>query len=394
MRNIQGVKIGNTVNFSIDGQLRKRVFTNSEDANTMFGAILKAKENPTDENLLEVELLYNKFGRIAYLNGFEMDDNGCYYLKGYNTPIPKTLLEVFEDYHENNYPNDAIVRFWENLMLNPDKRIRERLFDFIRVHDFSLTDNGYMVTYKAVYIKHNEVDNDLMSFVMEQYDKVKNRWKTNPSRYIVFVDDNTNEYGITKETTYNGWSNEKLENFVKLGNLSTMFDATEYHTPNVIYTDMFSETMNIEIGKPVYMDRTECDSDPSRDCSYGLHVGATRYVEGFAKRNSHILVCLVNPANVVAVPEYDHSKMRVSEYYPIGLAERVDRKIEIIEQSYFENDYSSIEEETFKTMIEKVKANELPIETAIKAEQEDRPMSELMKILEGRLVDIKTLFDN
>ena len=63
-------------------------------------------------------------------------------------------------------------------------------------------------------------------------------------------------------------------------------------------------------------------------------------------------------------------------------------KIDIIEQAYFENDYCTYEAEELEKQIANVQANELPIATAIGAEEEQRPMSELMKVLETRLFDI------
>ena len=43
---------------------------------------------------------------------------------------------------------------------------------------------------------------------------------------------------------------------------------------------------------------------------------------------------------------------------------------------------------SYEEMVAKILAEEKPIETAIKAEEEDRPLSELQKIIENRLVDI------
>jgi hypothetical protein len=147
--------------------------------------------------------------------------------------------------------------------------------------------------------------------------------------------------------------------------------------------------MHIELGQPVLMERKDCDSDPAQDCSYGLHCGATKYVERFASGSGAVLACFVNTANVVAVPNYDHSKMRVSEYFPFAIATYTGGKIDIVEQQYFEEDYCNYEVEELEAQIVKVKASELPIETARKAEAEARPMSELMKMLEGRLLDIE-----
>ena len=102
-----------------------------------------------------------------------------------------------------------------------------------------------------------------------------------------------------------------------------------------------------------------------------------------------VLVCYVNPANVVAVPDRDHSKMRVCEYFPFAIATYNDRKIDVIEQAFFESDYREYEVEELEAQVTKIQADELPIAKAKNAENdEERPMSELMKIIESRLVDI------
>jgi hypothetical protein len=146
--------------------------------------------------------------------------------------------------------------------------------------------------------------------------------------------------------------------------------------------------MEICLGVPVRQARKECDSNPGQDCSNGLHVGATKYVENFGNGDSPILVCYVNPAHVVAVPDYDHSKMRVCEYFPFAVATYNNSKIDIIEQSYLESDYQNIEQKELEKLVAKVKGNEKPYEAAINAVEEERPMSELLKIIEGRLIDI------
>lgn len=375
---INGIKIGNTINYTINGVMRKRTFKFASDAKELYNAILIAKENPTEKNLNTVELLFSSRKKVAYLNDLEIDDNGIY-LKGFNTPMPELLIKIFEDYNINNFPTTALKNFWINLMLNPDKRVHESAFDFINKHDYSITDNGYLVTYKAVYLK---TDN-LKYFVDTQHDKVRKEWKTNPKRYVVYQNNETLEYDITKEETFNNWDVSK-KNVTYIGNLNGLYldDST------TIYTDMHTETMNIVVGSPVKMERTECDSDPLYDCSYGLHVGATRYVESFAKNNSRILICLVNPKNIVAIPNYDNSKMRVCEYYPIGLANNENGKIEIIEQSYFENDYSSIEKEELEKLIEEYKVSSENIKPAMGAEEENRESTEILKIMEARSENI------
>jgi hypothetical protein len=402
MKNINAVIRGTTVNLSIDGKLHKKECRNPEEADKLYRLVLTARENPTDENIKAVKMYINDKTRVAYLTGLETDvETGEVFLAGFNTPIPNALLEVIEEYHEKKYPLDAIMNFWKLLMVNPDKRVRDSLFQFITTHDFVLTDKGYMVVYKAVFRKDENGKRDVAyeEFITNQYLHVKKDWKCSPNKYVVYEnlnnDDPAEQYAIAKIETVEGWNeNERgIEIKGKLGDLFSVIVNSDNKikdsktTPK--YTDMYSRTMSIELGVPVFMPRKDCDSDPAKDCSYGLHVGATKYVEKFASSDCVILVCLVNPMHVVAVPEYDHSKMRVTEYFPYAFATYNDGKIDIIEEAYFESDYQNYEQWELEEMIAKVKAEELPIETAKKAEQESRPMSELMKMLESRLVYIE-----
>ena len=393
MKIIQAVKVGNVINLSIDGKLHKKICGNSTEANELFKVVLKAKENPSDENIKALRMLLNEKTRIAYLAGLETDlENGEVFLAGFNTPIPLTLLHVIEEYHENGYPMEAIINFWKLLMINPDKRVRTSLFDFIATHDFVLTDKGYMVVYKAVYRKDGMTDTTFEEFISAEYLKVKKIWKCSPNKYVVYKECEDCDYHITKIETAETWD-EKERNIEVLGKLGDLFNSifnTEINesAKEVVYTDMHTRKMTIVLGKPVQMERKDCDGDPANECSFGLHCGSTSYVNTHGSNSDAILVCFVNPANVIAVPNYDHSKFRCSEYFPFALAEYVDKKINIIEEKYFEDNYANFEQKELEKLIKKVKGEELPFEAAKKAEEETRPMSELLKMLESRLYEI------
>lgn len=393
MRNrIEAIKLGNVVNIFFNGIFHKKNCGTPEEANELYSLAQRAKENPFDDELIrEIRLALNERLRIAFLTGLEHDpDTGEVFLAGFNTPLPETLVEVIKDYHENGYPMEAIINFWKLLMINPDKRVRTSLFQFIQTHDFVLTSKGYMVVYKAVAYKER-VDNDYAEFISKQYIHVKQDWSCSPNKYVVYRRLDDNSFGITKASTAEEWDEVKMNiQFLgKLGDLNAEIDKLTVGEDKSLYTDKHTHTMDIQLGVPVYMDRTECDSDPAIDCSYGLHVGATKYVESFGSDGDAVLVCLVNPAHVVAVPNYDHSKMRVAEYFPFAIAEYVDGKIKIIEEKYFENDYADIEQDELDELVEVAKGGELPIRTAKKAEAENRPFPELIKMLESRLVDLQ-----
>jgi hypothetical protein len=73
------------------------------------------------------------------------------------------------------------------------------------------------------------------------------------------------------------------------------------------------------------------DEDPDRTCSHGLHVCSFDYLPHFSHANGHVVVCKVNPADVVAIPrDYNNTKMRVCRYEVVGeyegyYSERGDR---------------------------------------------------------------------
>jgi len=388
---IQALKVGKVVNISIDGKLRKKVCDTKETADKLFKLVLKVKENPTEKGIETIYAYLNDKTRVAMECGLESDfQSGEVYLAGFNTPIPMDLVEIIKDYHENGYPLDAIINFWKLLMVNPDTRVRESLFEFINTHDFVLTDTGYMVVYKAVRYRLNKAD-DLSEFLAKSYLHVKKDWNCSPRKYMVYMDVEKKTYHITKKETAANWD-EKKKGIEILGNLKDMFENLDKYIENseAPYTDKYSGTMEIKLGHPVLMDRKDCNSNPTQECSYGLHVGATRYVEWYGNESDAILVCYVNPAHVVAVPDYDKSKMRVSEYFPFALAEFEDGKIDIIEQSYFESDYTHYEAEELNKMVAKIQAKELPVETERKNEEikEERSLVELQKIIENRLIDI------
>ena len=86
-----------------------------------------------------------------------------------------------------------------------------------------------------------------------------------------------------------------------------------------VFTDHHSHTFKIRIGEMVTMDRNKCDTVQENTCSSGLHIGG----KGWLKENYYgdtRLACLINPADVVAVPPYDnYGKLRTCAYLPMDI---------------------------------------------------------------------------
>lgn len=105
--------------------------------------------------------------------------------------------------------------------------------------------------------------------------------------------------------------------FVAYRNVDKHKDWTTY---DEVYTDCHTHTFKIKIGEVVTMPREDCDDRQEVTCSRGLHLGARTWL----KRNyygTQGLVCLCNPAEVVAVPHEDYyGKLRTCAYLPIDKA--------------------------------------------------------------------------
>lgn len=443
MKNLIGNKIGNVVNLMIDGNAFQKTFTTQDEANDFFKLMHTARSG--DKTALDAILFeLNRKYKTVIKGVLEKDSDDNYYLKGIDIKMPQLLADTFLDYLENDFPVNALSNFWKLLVSNPDIRVREDLFKFLQTYNFAITDNGYFIAYKAVEVKDAASDFDLASFVTNQYLKIK-KWKKNPANFVVAklvivtteevevenpdyeyfgdIDDEEDEnYGeedngqdeyITEENSvrkfelrlvelgkdYNKHFNELAKgmdaetSYEILGNLSELFKGIDQVLDNqrTVYQSMHSgKTGKVEqvLGVPVKMDRPDTNTDHTVECSSGLHVGSVKYVEGFGNSNSDrkILLVLVNPAHVVAVPRYDNSKMRTCEYFPYAELERLpDGKFEVVESSYFEDDYLKYEASELEAEIER-------IQTEIEKVEVGEPNKEILnykKILEDRLITIE-----
>jgi len=125
------------------------------------------------------------------------------------------------------------------------------------------------------------------------------RLKANPSRKVV----------------------ERLYAFLEKGGFHITEDGhfLAYKAVRADYKDIHSGTFDNSIGQRPRMDRNEVDEDDERTCSQGLHVCSFSYLPSFAHANGHVMLCKVDPANVVSIPvDYNDAKMRVCEYEVIA----------------------------------------------------------------------------
>jgi len=73
------------------------------------------------------------------------------------------------------------------------------------------------------------------------------------------------------------------------------------------------------IGNTVSEPRHECDADPDRTCSRGLHFCSAPYLKQYAGGGHRVVAVKINPRDVVAFPkDYGWQKGRACEYVVVG----------------------------------------------------------------------------
>ena len=207
--------------------------------------------------------------------------------------IPKDFVIKILDAEESG---DSVeinkwTNFWRLVSLNPDSRVRDNIFWFIRRWDIDITDSGMLVTYRNAVLKDCKYTTSFVKETIMRYYEEKYINHKDPKEIIV-ENSNTNLQDL-----YN--------------------DVVDNNSP--VFTDAHSYSTTIKLGKPVRMPREKCDCDSNISCSAGLHTAA----QGWLQRNyfgDTGLQCLVNPMNVTAIPVIDnYGKLRSCEYLPVAI---------------------------------------------------------------------------
>ena len=94
------------------------------------------------------------------------------------------------------------------------------------------------------------------------------------------------------------------------------------------FKDIYTGNFDNSVGSEVSIDRSKVDSNRDKHCSAGLHVGAIDYVKSYGgidldednDGGNQIVICKVNPADVVSVPsDARFQKLRCCKYEVVSL---------------------------------------------------------------------------
>lgn len=113
----------------------------------------------------------------------------------------------------------------------------------------------------------------------------------------------------------------ELYGFLEYGKLPITEDGCflTYKKVRSDFKDIHSGTFDNSIGKTCEMPRSKVDDNPNNTCSSGLHVCSYEYTKSFGDSSSKLVLCKVNPADVVSIPvDYNNTKMRCCKYVVVA----------------------------------------------------------------------------
>jgi hypothetical protein len=324
MKNVLHIQGDNFMTIIIDGE-HHRVY--SERKQRDINALLNSGR-ATKENLKEA--LTRKFYKESH--SISSTEEGEYVLSDFgNVNIPERLAKQIIERENIGRKAEHLIAFWLRALLNPDARCRQGIVDYVNRYGVVVTDEGMMIMYKSVVEQEGASELDL--FVGEQFFRVKRRGD-NPSKYSVSRIVNASDAAMNFMTTFGRPSHiTNNDRYEYLGSVQELYldISNKAVSANSAYTDWYSGTFNIDLGKVQEENREELDDNPENECSRGLHLGAWEYVEGFAGIGNHVLACVASPTDVVAIPTYDRSKIRFCRYYPYGSLGKKSRDMDLKE---------------------------------------------------------------
>ena len=289
---------------------------------------------------------------LAKLDDFEVKDNTVY-LKGINRSLPQLLVEEFLRIVDRNQGNSYLLandeefqslkRFFMWCCLNPRAEVAHELYRFLKENSFRITKQGFFVALRNVVTLHGSPE--LVHFISNAYNKVKAVWKKSPDNYDVYLKDGSyylinhedtyvtrtveceacNEDGEIFDEEYEEWlfcdmcngEGEYTETVKKDGLGEYIGKLTELYLdlPNRAenrFTDDWTKTFDIRIGRPVNMPMSDCNWSTQDCAAAGLHFTSDQ-IHYVGCGDQSVLV-LINPMKVVGIGQH---KGRCYEYLPI-----------------------------------------------------------------------------
>jgi hypothetical protein len=315
----------------------------NKDVEGIKNLLLGEKPTQQEINFMEeednkIENLVDELSVLVSTGDFEVKGDSLY-ATGLDRSIPKALADKFLETYMNDNKDEynALKNFWYWCCLNPIAPVADSLFDYLNRHYLKLNKNGFFYALRNVDKVRGSVDHEFVEFISQSYAKVKAVWKKSPSS--VYIMKHEGEYRLVEvkhaeKDTYLDWS--------VLGTVKELYDKLPEMEENR-YTDNYTKTMDIRVGKKVRMNPEDCHWQTVNCGDGGLHW--TLELDSYQCGDAEMLI-LINPATVVGLGS---SKGRCYEYLPLCAIER-GSALELLKSGEF--DTTAIEDADYAEEME------------------------------------------
>lgn len=286
--------------------------------NLVMSQQVKEDKMKRDAEIARMKSLQKGLDFLSNFNDFTVE-NYTVYLKGISRSLPQIIVEEFiaiiDAYSNMGISNDEIEkslpynesyqglkRFFMWCCLNPRAEVAHELYRFLKENSFRITKQGFFVALRNVVSLCD--DTALVDFVSNSYNKIKAIWKKDPSNFNVWRD--SNNFLHLQDFNYQ----PSLE-MTNVGNLTDLYLDLP-NMKNNRYTDDWTKTFDIRIGRPVNMPISECNWSTQDCAAAGLHFTADQI--HYVGCGDTSMLILINPMKVVGIGEH---KGRCYEYLPL-----------------------------------------------------------------------------
>ena len=107
-------------------------------------------------------------------------------------------------------------------------------------------------------------------------------------------------------------NNGNIVVYKAVGNIQGGANQTQFGLDSQCYIDKYSQTIHQWVGCMVQVPEDYVEANRDVDCAQGLHVARRSYLRGYRGRTC--LLCILKPEDIIVVPTYDASKVRVKSY--------------------------------------------------------------------------------
>lgn len=331
------------------------------------------------------------------LDIIEIDEQANCYLKEHAWIIPQTIIDRLLDAKFNpnsNYTVESLLLFLKQLMLCPNKNVRDNAINYIERNGMFITSNGMLLTFRRVNDTAISYNNQIESI----YTKIK-IWKKGPKNYtlfqseegdIVYKRDNNDLFTDVDEVEYDNIGNlEELYNSMSKEGKAIYKPSHTDNTTFYINGERQHGCPYYQLGVETRLPREYCD-ESDNTCSRGLHTWSKGDHNNYTSFGNKILAVLISPIDFVSCPYQDNSKMRSAAIYPVAELEVKDLEefdescLGEFNETYFKYTTNYINDQFKLSIDDRI----IEINPDITPEEAMKTLTEVKEIVTSRIINI------